>query len=87
LSPDAINAAFELVGALVLCENVRVIRRDRCVHGVNPWTTVFFTSWGFWNLFFYPSLEQWMSFAGGIALVGVNVVWLVHAWKYRRRKA
>jgi len=87
MAPDAINATFELVGALVLWENVRVIRRDKVVHGINPLTTVFFTAWGFWNLFYYPSLDQWLSFLGGAALVAVNAVWLAHAWKYRRRKS
>jgi hypothetical protein len=84
MNPDLINAAFEVLGAIVLLENVRAIRRDKRVLGMNPWVTVFFTSWGLWNLFYYPSLDQWASFSGGIALVLVNIVWLCHAWKYRR---
>lgn len=46
----------------------------------------FFWSWGIWNLFFYPSLGQWYSFVGGIALVAGNTVWVALALRYRNRR-
>lgn len=76
LNPDIINGLFEFFGAFVSCFNVRSLLRDKKVSGFNPWTTVFFTSWGLWNIYFYAHLEQWWSWLGGIAIVSVNAVWL-----------
>lgn len=84
MNPDAINGFFELGGALLLLLNVRAILRDREVSGIHWGPTAFFTAWGLWNLFYYPSLDQWFSFAGGVAIVTVNAVWLALVLKYRR---
>jgi len=47
---------------------------------------VFFTSWGMWNLFYYPHLGQWYSFAGGVFIVSVNTFWLGQIIYYRRNR-
>ncbi len=73
---DAINGLFELAGAALVLLNVRALWRDRVLRGVHWGPTVFFTAWGLWNLVYYPSLSQWWSFAGGLALVIVNALWL-----------
>ena len=83
---DYINGSFELVGALVCSTNITRIRRDKVVEGFNPSTQAFFASWGLWNLLYYPSLDQWASFWGGVALVGVNVTWLLHVWYYKQQR-
>lgn len=83
--PDLINGCFELFGAFALWQNVVAIKRDRKIAGIDWRATVFFTSWGIWNLFFYPSLGQWASFAGGLAIVGVNATWLYYVFKFRER--
>lgn len=67
--------------------NVVALYRAKQVRGVNVWATVFFTAWGVWNLYYYPSLGQWWSFAGGVAIVVVNAVWVAMAWTYSRREA
>lgn len=84
MTPDSINALFELTGALLICLNIRQLLRDRCVAGVHWAPTAFFTTWGLWNCYFYPSLDQWMSFCGGLAIVVTNAVWLGLVWRYRR---
>lgn len=76
MTPDVFNGLFELAGACLLSLNVRQVWRDKVVRGVHWGATTFFTAWGFWNLFYYPSLDQWWSFAGGCAIVTVNAVWL-----------
>jgi hypothetical protein len=81
---DAVNGLFELCGAVALWQNVRAIRRDKTIAGVHWGATAFFTTGGLWNLYYYPSLDQWASFAGGLAIAGVNLVWLGYVWKYRR---
>jgi hypothetical protein len=81
--PDYINGAFEFWGGVALWKNVGMIRRDKMVRGVNWQVTAFFTTWGVWNLFYYPSLGQWVSFAGGLNIVAANAVWLSYAVRYR----
>jgi hypothetical protein len=76
---------FEAFGAICLTANVRAIRRDRSVRGVDWRVTTFFTMWGIWNLYYYPSLDQWWSFTGGLLVVTINTVWLFYAWRYRDR--
>lgn len=81
---DMMNGLFELFGAAITWLNVIQIRKDKCLKGYNPMTTVFFMSWGVFNLFYYPSLEQWFSFFGGIAIVTVNTIWLGHIVYYKK---
>lgn len=81
--PDYVNGFFEFAGGIALWKNVRAIRKDKMVRGVNWEVTLFFTSWGFWNLFYYPSLAQWASFVGGLNIVAANAAWLYFAWRYR----
>jgi hypothetical protein len=40
---------------------------------------------GFWNLFYYPHLDQWLSFAGGVLIVLANTVWIAMAVHYGSR--
>jgi len=85
LIPDLINSLFEFCGGLFLAFNVFKLYRDKKVRGVHWLPTLFFTSWGFWNLFYYPHLNQWLSFFGGIFLVTVNAIWLMQMIYYRDR--
>jgi hypothetical protein len=84
LTPDLINGLFEFVGGLALSRNIVALYRDKKIRGVSLAPTFFFTSWGFWNLYFYPSLHQWLSFAGGLIPAIVNVIWLTLAVRYRK---
>lgn len=86
MTPDLINGLFELGGALTLCLNVRALWRDRGISGVHWGPVAFFSAWGVWNLFYYPSLGQRFSFAGGVCVVTVNLVWLgLLTWLTRDR--
>jgi hypothetical protein len=84
--PDLINGAFELSGAAMLWLNVRQLWRDRRIAGVHWGPTLFFAAWGLWNLFYYPSLHQWASFTGGLAIVSMNTAWLVSLIVLSRRQ-
>lgn len=81
--PDLINGAYEALGGLFLLNNCRVLYRDKKVRGVSIVTNAVFTSWGFWNLYYYPHLDQWISFAGGLTTVTANCLWLRMWLKYR----
>jgi hypothetical protein len=85
---DLINGAFELFGGVAIWLNVKQILKDKEIKGVNWLTTAFFTSWGYWNLYYYPSLDQWASFWGGTLIVTGNTawVWLAYKYKYGKKK-
>jgi hypothetical protein len=83
--PDLINGSFEIFGGFILLINVFKMYKDRCLKGVHWGPVVFFTAWGFWNLFYYPHLDQWLSFVGGLFIVSVNFVWLIMTMYFLRR--
>ncbi|MEE8386489.1 MAG: hypothetical protein V3S01_11290 [Dehalococcoidia bacterium] len=86
MTPDMVNGGFECIGAVMLGRNVWQLYKDKIVRGVHWWATAFFASWGYWNLFYYPHLDQWFSFTGGIAIVAINTVWLAQMLYYNRRE-
>lgn len=83
MTSDAINALFELGGASVLVFNVMALHRDKKTLGVHIVPTAFFMTWGWWNLVFYPSVNAWWSFYGGILVTLVNTVWVGQMFWYR----
>ena len=79
---DVFNGAFEFLGAPFIFMSVLKLHKDKEVKGVS-WTHVaFFSSWGLWNLYFYPFMGAWFSFLGGVALVLVNITWLLQLIYY-----
>lgn len=85
MSPDMINGAFEALGSVMLWRNVLQLHRDKQVKGVHWTATGFFAAWGYWNLFYYPHLDQWYSFTGGVSIVLANTVWLAQMIYYIRK--
>jgi hypothetical protein len=81
---DLTNASFELVGAFLCWVNVGVLWKQKQVRGVDWRVWIFFATWGWWNLFYYPSLGQWASAAAGVVMVLANTAWVVLAMRYRR---
>lgn len=81
--PDLINGLFELFGGIAIWGHVRAILRDQKIAGFSPWACAFFTSWGYWNLYYYPHLHQWISFVGGLGIVAGNTAWIMLIWRYR----
>lgn len=81
--PDLVNGLFEGFGGLMIWLNVRRIMLDKQVRGTSSYATWVFTAWGFYNLFYYPHLGQWLSFTGGCVIVMGNCFWVAYAWRYR----
>lgn len=79
---DIINACFEFGSAFMVSMNVYRLWKDKRVSGVSKWPAVFFNVWGLWNLYWYPSLEQWYSFFGGVTILMVNTTWVFLAFRY-----
>lgn len=74
---DVINGLFELIGAFFTWRNYFQLRKDKELKGIYWPLIAFMTLWGFWNLIYYPSLDQWCSFVGGLALVTGNLLWIL----------
>ena len=83
--PDFVNGGFELLAAVAVWNHCRVLWKDKLVRGVSILSTVFFSSWGWWNLYYYPHLDQWASFVGGLFITTGNLMWLTLMFRYRRR--
>jgi hypothetical protein len=86
VSPDQFNGLFELVGGAMLFRNCWLTYKSKTVKGVSVLTTIFFAGWGLWNLFYYPHLEQWWSFAGGCVIMTANALWIWLMVYYRLRE-
>jgi len=83
MSNDIMNALFEFIGGLFLWMNVITLYKDKVTRGVYYPTVIFFFLWGIWNLWYYPSLDQWWSFAGGLWLAMANLVWILLFMYYK----
>lgn len=82
---DITNGVFEFGGAVMTCFSIRAIVKDKEVKGFSPLPTLFFTVWGVWNAcWFYPSLHQWVSYAGGVAITLTNLAYLSLVYRYTR---
>jgi membrane protein YdbS with pleckstrin-like domain len=86
VTPDAINGLFEACGALFVALNVRRVLKDKRVAGVSPVCVTFFVVWGYWNLYFYPHLDQWWSTCAAGAVALVNTAWLAGLVYYGRKR-
>lgn len=86
MSPDFVNGLFELAGAMFTWANVIRVHKDKQVHGVSWIAVMFFTVWGYWNVYYYPVIGQPWSAACAIGLAVINTVWLTQLIYYDRRK-
>lgn len=82
---DLFNGGFELLAAPFIFLSIMKLLKEKQVRGVS-WVHVFyFTLWGLWNLYFYPHLNQWASFVGGLSIVVANGTWVILLIKYRKK--
>lgn len=85
MTADWFNGLYEFGGSAMCWLNVRRAFKDKKFSGVSIAPVAFFTSWGIWNLYYYPHLNQWVSFAGGMMLVIANGTWLGQMLYYGRK--
>ena len=83
---DLVNGLFELVGSVLVWINVYKLYQDKEVKGVYWPITFFWGAWGLWNLYYYPFLDQWLSFVGGLIMAVGNTAWVVLAYYYALKK-
>lgn len=83
---DSVNGLFEFLAGFAILNHCYTLHRDKQIRGVSVLSTLFFTSWGYWNLYYYPHLNQWASFAGGLSIVTANTLWIGMMWYYMQRE-
>jgi hypothetical protein len=83
MSLDFFNGCFEFGAAVAILNHCRVLYMHKQVRGVSTVSTVFFTAWGVFNVIYYPSLQQWWSFYGGLCVVSANLLWVGMQCLYR----
>jgi ABC-type uncharacterized transport system permease subunit len=88
MTPDLINGCLKSAGGFFIALSVRKLYHEKIVRGVSWIPVAFFSAWGYWNLFYYPALDQWFSFVGGVGIVLINTVWLAqiayYLWRERQ---
>lgn len=82
---DVINGLYEFGGSIMCAMHVKQILKDKKTRGVSWLPFTFFATWGIWNaVWYYPAVGCWWSWAGGVALVTVNLFYCYLMWKYRK---
>lgn len=80
---DVINGGFELGAGVAVLAHCGKLYEHKTVRGVSLWAVLFFTAWGFWNVYYYPHLGQFWSFVGGIFVMLANCVYVAMLLYYR----
>ena len=83
---DLINGLFESGGSIIIWINIFKLYKDREVKGVYYPLWIFYSLWGLWNLYYYPSLNQQISFIAGITIVAGNIIWSTMAFYHMMLK-
>ena len=75
ITPDKVNAGFEIAAALFIIYNCFILHHDKLVRGISPYSYVLFTAWSIWNMFFYPIVEQTFSFYAATLMAIAQLVY------------
>lgn len=81
---DHINAGFEFVGACCRAYDCWRLYKAKTYAGVHPASTIFFFTWGTWNIVFFGGLDQKWSLVCSMLLCSMNALWLFLAYLYRK---
>jgi ABC-type transport system involved in cytochrome c biogenesis permease subunit len=81
---DNINGTYEAIGGMFMIANCIKVYKDKEVKGISLASAAFFCSWGYFNIYYYPSLNQIMSTVGAILMTIANTTWIGMAIYYVR---
>lgn len=85
-TPDLLNAIFEVAGSVAVWMNCLSIIKDKGYAGTRLPMMFFFTSWGFWNLYYYSHLMQWFSLYASLLLTTGNCAVVATMIYFGRKK-
>jgi hypothetical protein len=87
ISPDMVNMAFEIAGAIFNTMNVLELLKDRRTKGTFWPAWIAYGAWGVWDLIYvYPALGMWCAESAAFVRVGAGLVWLGYAAYFNRRQ-
>lgn len=86
MTPDQINAIFEMMGALFMFPSLIKAYKEKHIAGISLLTPIFFSSWGLWNVFYYPLMMQPWSATAALFLFGFNFIWLFQVFYYSKKE-
>ena len=86
MEADLINSMFEFVGAGAVALSAYSCYQNKSADGVHWFSVMFFFIWGWWNLYFYGSLDQTASLIASMLMVIIQMVYMVLVIKYTWRK-
>lgn len=81
---DVANGLFEVLGGFAIWPSILKAIKNKSIASTHWMTVFFFYFWGCWNLYYYPHLDQWASFAGGVWITITNLCWIIVCVKYAR---
>lgn len=87
MSADLINGTIELLAGFFVLNHCRVLYAHKQARGGSMLSVAFFTLWGIWNLYYYPALNQPLSFVGAVFIVAANALYMGMLVCYRSREA
>jgi len=83
---DSVNGIYECIGGFFILLHCLRVWRDKKVRGVSIVAVSFFFTWGIWNLYYYPHLNQTISFLGGVHIVVWNLVYVISLLYFYRKE-
>ncbi len=86
MTPDALNACFELAAAAFVTLHARRVWTDREVAGVSIPAGCFFASWTLFGFFYFAMIGHWISFACSFPPMVAYVAWIAGLVRFRRRE-
>jgi len=87
MTNDQINGSFELVSGFMATINIIKLWEHKKLKGVSVIPAIFYVIWGFFNLFFYSSLNLPLSYYCGIFITSTNLCWVIlyFYFKYKEK--
>ncbi len=83
---DLINGSFETLSGFVLLLHCVKMHQEKKIRGVSVLACLYFMLWSYWNLYYYPHLNQWSSFVGGVWTGIVHTVWFSMILHYIKKE-
>lgn len=72
---DLINGLYEVAAGFFLLLSCIRLYKDKEIKGWSIITTIFFTTWAYWNIYFYFHLTQKISVIGALFVALFNSIW------------
>jgi uncharacterized membrane protein YfcA len=85
MTADYINGIYEFLAGIVILLSIIKLAKEKQVRGIHWLQVFFFTSWGYWNLYYYFSLQQYASWLCGLSVCAANSVWCIMIVYYYRQ--